>query len=136
MGYNIEVSFNILKNSSVNELLNTVKTIAEECGCQYHYEDYEYETNVQFKRNHCIITTVFSQYDIFYLLDFLKFIVSKKGLYLESIYDDDSRKIVYASQYYITQKMSKINGKQFKKDKKERSYSDNENMILKTIKKL
>jgi len=134
MGYNIEVSFNILKNSSVTELLNTVKTCAEECGCEYHYEDYEYETNVQFKRNHCIITIVFTQYDLFYLLDFIKFIRSKKGLYLESIYEDDSRKILYASQYYITQKMSKPNGKQFKREKRERTYSDDENMILKTIK--
>ena len=54
---------------------------------------------------------------------------------MESIYDDDSRKILYASQYYITQKMSKPNGKQFKKDNKEGKYSVDENMILKVIKK-
>jgi len=130
MGYNIEVSFNVLKNSSVTELLELVKAYAEDCGCNYCYEDYEYETNVQFKRNHCIITICFLQYDLFYLLKFLKFIRSKKELYMESIYDDDSRKLLYASQYYITQKMNRLNGKMFKKERRERSYSDDENMIL------
>ena len=130
MGYNIEVSFNVLKNSSVTELLELVKAYAEDCGCNYCYEDYEYETNVQFKRNHCIITICFLQYDLFYLLKFLKFIRSKKELYIESIYDDDSRKLLYASQYYITQKMNRLNGKTFKKERRERSYSDDENMIL------
>jgi len=130
MGYNIEVSFNVLKNSSVTELLELVKAYAEDCGCNYCYEDYEYETNVQFKRNHCIITICFLQYDLFYLLKFLKFIRSKKELYMESIYDDDSRKLLYASQYYITQKMNRLNGKVFKKERRERSYSDDENMIL------
>ena len=135
MGYNIEVSFNIFKNSNVTELLNTIKTCAEECGCEYHYYDYEYEHNVHFKRNHCVFTIVFTQYDLFYLLDFIKFVRSKKELYLESIYDDYSRKILYASQYYITQKMDKSNGKCFKKERRERSYSDDENMILNIIKK-
>jgi hypothetical protein len=134
MGYNIEVSFNIFKNSSVTELIDCVKAYAKYCGCDYCYEDYEYETNVQTKRNHCIITLEFLKYDLFYLLKFLKFIRSKKGLYLESIYDDDSRKILYASQYYITQQMNKANGKKFKKEISEKIYSDDENMILNTIK--
>jgi hypothetical protein len=135
MGYNIEVSFNVLKNSSVTELLDTVKAYAEDCGCNNCYEDYEYETNVQFKRNHCIITMVFSQYELCYLLKFIKFIRSKKELYLETIYDDDTRKILYASQYYITQKMNKSNGKIFKRERRERSYTDDENMILNILKK-
>jgi hypothetical protein len=59
MGYNIEVSFNILKNSSVAELQAIVRNLAEECGCESFYEDYEYETNTQFKRNHCIMTVNF-----------------------------------------------------------------------------
>ena len=134
MGYNIEVSFNILKNSSVTEIINTVKKCAEECGCEYHYYDYEYESNNKIKRNHCIITIIFIEYDLLNLLYFLEFIVNKKCLYLESIYDDDLRKILYASQYYITQKMSKQNGKEFKKDRKLISYSPDESLILKTIK--
>jgi hypothetical protein len=135
MGYNIEVSFNVIKNSSVTELQNMVKEFAEDCGCNYYYEDYEYETNVQFKRNHCVMTMIFSQYNLLYLLKFIKFIRNKQELYLELIYDDDNRKILYASQYYITQRMNKLGIKNFKKERNERKYSDDETMILNTIKK-
>jgi hypothetical protein len=135
MGYDIEVSFNILKSSSVTELQETVKNIAEECGCESFYEDYEYETNVQFKRNHCVMTLKFQDKTSINLLHFLRFIRSKQGIFLESIYDEDSGKILYASQYYVTQRMNKSNAKIFKKERRERSYSDEENRILKTIQK-
>ena len=42
MGYNIEVSFNVLKNGSVTELLEDVKNYAESCLCEDFYEDYEF----------------------------------------------------------------------------------------------
>lgn len=135
MGYNIEVSFDILKNSSVTELQKTVKNYAEECGCDLFYEDYEYEPHSQFKRNHCVITIIFSQTNVEYLLLFLKFIKNKEGLFLELIYDDISKAILYASQYYVTQKMNKSYSKIFKQERRERSYSDDENMILNIIKK-
>jgi hypothetical protein len=135
MGYNIEISFNILKHSNVTELQNTVKLWADECGCQNIYEDYEYETNVQFKRNHCIMTVNFSKSDIYYLLKFLKFIRNENGLFLEMIYDEDTQLLLYASQYYVTQKMNKAISKDFKISKRERSYSDDENMILSIIKR-
>jgi hypothetical protein len=134
MGYNIEVSFDILKNSSVTELQVTVKNFAEECGCDSFYEDYEYETHSQFKRNHCLMTVNFTQKNVVYLLNFLRDIRNKEGIFLELIYDEDSRTILYASQYYITQKMNKACSKKFKQEKRERSYSDDENMILNIIK--
>ncbi len=136
MGYDIEVSFNILKSSSVTELHETVKNIAEECGCESFYEDYEYETNVQFKRNHCVMTLNFQDNNSINLLHFLRFIRSKQGIFLESIYDEYSGKILYASQYYVTQRMNKSNAKVFKMERRERSYSDEENRILKTIRKI
>jgi hypothetical protein len=135
MGYNIEISFNILKHSNVSELQNTVKLWADDCGCQTIYEDYEYETNVQFKRNHCIMTVNFSKTDLYYLLKFLKLIKKENGLFLEMIYDEDAQLLLYASQYYVTQKMNKAISKDFKISKRERSYSDDENMILNTIKR-
>ena len=41
MGYNIELSFNILKNSSVSEVQNNIKELAIKNNCNYFYEDYE-----------------------------------------------------------------------------------------------
>lgn len=135
MGYNIEVSFNIRKVSSVTELQESVKNLADKCGCCYYYEDYEFETHSQFNRNHCLITINFSQTAILSLLEFLKFIRSKNELYLETIYDEKTNTFLYASQYYITQKMDKGCAKIFIKERRKRSYSEDENMILNTIKK-
>jgi hypothetical protein len=133
MGYNIEVSFNTLKNNSVTELTNLITNTAY--GCEYFYIDYEYDDHTKFKRNHCIITVYFNKTNIHELLDFLKFIKKTYGLYLESIYDDTLECILYASQYYITQKMDKIYAKNYKKERRERSYSEDDNMILYSIKK-
>lgn len=135
MGYSIEVSFSILKNSSVTEVKNMIINGAEECGCDSFQEDYEYEAHAQFKRNHCVITLNFSNPEISEMIRFLRFIRSRCGVYLELIYDENEYYILYASQYYITQKMDKCHGKTYKNEKRERSYSDDENMILKSIKK-
>ena len=135
MGYSIEVSFSILKNSSVTETTNMIINGAEECGCDSFHEDYEYEAYAQFKRNHCVITLNFSNPEISELIRFLRFVRSKCGIYLELIYDENEYYILYASQYYITQKMDKCHGKKYKIERRERSYSDDENMILKSIKK-
>lgn len=135
MGYNIEVSFDITKNSSVTQLQDIVRNVAKECECESFYEDYEYDSHVQFKRNHCVMTSIFAQTNIDELLYFLHFIKKTEGLFLELIYDDIANVIVYASEYYITQKMNKINGNLYKKERRERSYSDDENMILSIIKK-
>jgi len=135
MGYNIEVSFDIIKNSSATQLQDTIRNVAKECECESFYEDYEYDSHVQFKRNHCVMTAIFSQTNIDELLHFLHFIKKTEGLFLELIYDDIANVIVYASQYYISQKMNKINGNLYKKERRERSYSDDENMILSIIKK-
>jgi len=134
MGYNIEVSFNVLKCGSVIELQNSLKSYAEQCECQQFYEDYEFENKTQFQRRHCIISVTFLPSNIIGLQQFLKFIMKNKGLYLESIYNDDSNAILYASQYYITQKMNKNLAKDFIVEKRKRSYSEDETMILNTIK--
>ena len=59
------------------------------------------------------------------------------GVYLECIYDDNSNCILYASQYYITQKMDKIRGKIYKKERREtqnkRSFQKASLLLLKWV---
>ena len=135
MGYNIEVSFNIYKNGSVTQLLEKVRILSEECLCENFYEDYEFENKVKYERRHCVMTISFSQENIDNIVIFLKKIKKYKGLYVELIYDEDNSSILYASQYYITQKMNKLSAKTFKLKRLERSYSSDENLILKTVTK-
>ena len=49
MGYSIEVSFSILKNSSLTETKNMIINSAEECRCNSFHDDYEYDAHTQFK---------------------------------------------------------------------------------------
>lgn len=135
MGYNIEVSFNVLKNGSVTNLVEEVRKCAMDCFCENFYEDYEFENKTHFQRRHCLMSVNFSELNLNYMIDFLNNIRSNNGLYIEVIYDEDSNSILYASRYFITQKMDKYAAKNFKKNKRERSYSDDENMILKAVSK-
>ena len=135
MGYNIEVSFNVLKNGSVTKLLQEVKEYAEECFCEDFYEDYEFENKVQFQRRHCLISVRFPEEKLNNMIEFLNIMRKNNGIYIELIYNEDSHSILYASQYFITQKMDKYAAKDFKIQKRKRSYSDDENMILNAVSK-
>jgi hypothetical protein len=135
MGYNIEVSFNVLKNGSVTKLLEHVKNCAEKYFCEDFHEDYEFENKVQFQRRHCLINISFSQSNINNMIEFLNIIRNNHGLYIELIFDEKTNTILYASQYFITQKMDKYIAKKFKTEKRDRSYSDDENMILQAVSK-
>lgn len=135
MGYNIEVSFNILKNGSVTKLLDYVRDKAEECLCEDFYQDYEFENKVQFQRRHCLMSINFSQSNLNNMLKFLNNIRNTNGLYIELIYHENTNSILYASQYFLTQKMDKFNAKQFIQERRKRSYSEDENMILKSVSK-
>jgi hypothetical protein len=135
MGYNIEISFNILKNGSIINLLNDIKSYARECFCDDFYDDYEFENKVQFQRRHCIMIINFSKENTYNMIEFLNHIRNKDGLYVESIYDENNNSMLYASQYFITQKMDKYSAKDFLMTKRKRSYSDDETMILKTVSK-
>lgn len=100
MVYNIEVTFNILKNSSVTKLLEYVKNSAEECFCEDFYEDYEFENKEQYQRRHCLMTVIFPQSNINHMIEFLNKIKKTHELHIELIYNESNNTILYASQYF------------------------------------
>jgi hypothetical protein len=126
MGYNIEISFNILKHSNVTELQNNIINLANECLCNSYYNNYEYDNNVKHIRLHSITIVNFDNSEINNFIKFLKNIKSIKGLYIESIYHDDSSIILYASKYYNKEMITK-------EYNKNRSYSEEEKTILNSI---
>lgn len=135
MGYNIEFSFNILKNSSITKILNTIREYTIMSDCDDFYEEYEFENKVQFQRRHCLMVITFSQTKIDNMLKFLNCIRKISGIYIEVIYNEDNHSILYASKYFINEKMDKYLAKDFKLQKRTRSYSDDENMILNAVSK-
>ena len=126
MGYNIEISFNILKHCNVTELQNNIINLANECLCNSYYHNYEYDNSIKHVRLHSITIVNFDNSEINNFIKFLKNIKSIKGLYIETIYDEDSSIILYASKYYRKEMI-------VKKNNKSRSYSEEEKTILSSI---
>jgi hypothetical protein len=67
------------------------------------------------------------------MIEFLNSIKKNTMLYVELIYDETNHSVLYASQYFLTQKMDKYAAKIFKTQKRKRSYSEDERMILNSI---
>lgn len=129
MGYNIEISFNIIKQCSVIEIIENVKSFAKFLECEIFYHDYEMEFYTLNKRNHCIITVVFSQNSIINLIKFLKYIKKQPFLHIESIFNDKTNILIYTSKYYKTKMMNKISSSNLN------ILTNEENDIINIIKK-
>ena len=133
MGYNIEVSFNTIKNPNVTEYEQEIIKIAENMDCNGFYKLYDFEKNLSPDRNHIIINVNFDNTTQF--TQFIKKIKKIKGIYIEIIYNDSLKTdILYASPYYLTT-MDKYLSKTYKKNRRERSYSEDETIILDEMKK-
>ena len=72
MGYNIEISFNMLNHSNVSELKKYITDFALDCNCNHYYYLYELEGNCKIPRNHCIIVVNFEDKEIFNCSIFVK----------------------------------------------------------------
>lgn len=133
MGYNIEISFNMLKHSNVSELKKYITDYALDLNCDHYYYLYEVEDNNKIPRNHCIIVVNFSDNELFNCSLFLKDVKKMKDIYIECIYEDEIVcKLIYASQYYLTT-VDKDKVIKYNKFKRERSLSDNEKLVLEHV---
>lgn len=133
MGYNIEISFNIFKQSSVNETQNYIIDLARKYYCNFYYVDYEMDNNYNHTRNHCIITVNFEDVDFQQIIGFLKYIKSDKTFYIETIYHDVTNNYIYASKHYLIHNTNKTFTKEYYLNKKSKKYSENEKSILKIM---
>jgi hypothetical protein len=133
MGYNVESSLNILKHANVTEVENQVKEIANDSGCNFFYDNYEFENNKQMKSTKYMFTTYFENESIVNLLYFIKNIKKIPGVYIENIYDDDANVLLYASKYYQRNMMNTHLAKKYNVNKRMRSYSEDDTKILREL---
>ena len=135
MGYNVEIAFDMIKHSNVSELKETISSFALDFNCDHYYYHYEMENDVKFKRNHCVVIVNFDDNETFNCARFVKTIKRINGLHIECIYEDTLLcKLIYASQYYL-KNVDKDKVIIYNKFKRERSHSDNENMLLEVVQK-
>jgi hypothetical protein len=123
----------MLKNKNVSEIEQTIISLAKKCNCTFFYSYCEMEKYVSIQRNHMVITVHFEN-NMDHLLIFLNNIKKRKGIFIESIYNEETNQLLYASQYYLTI-MDKFLSKNYKTNKRTRSYSEDETMILNEIDK-
>ena len=133
MSYSLEISLNLNKHFCGETLRRDLIIKANLLNCDDVYCNYEIEGRRAVEKNICIITVEFT-----YLNDavnFLKFIKTSKIYYVESIYNQDTQTLIFASKTYI-KTMDKYKASEYKKLKKiENNFDNNENELLKVIRK-
>jgi hypothetical protein len=135
MGYNIEVSFDISRHANITEVKKQIADYALDLECEFYYYLYEVEDRCRIPRNHCVMVINFDDEQIFNCAKFLKIVKRIKDIHIECIYDDEIMcNLLYASKYYQTT-MDKENAIKYNKNKRERSLSDNEKMLLENVTK-
>ena len=133
MGYNIEVSINMMKHPNESEIKREITDFALELNCDHYYYLYEIENKNRIPRNHVVIVVNFGDSEIFNCAHFLKTIKKMKNLHIECIYDDEiACNLLYASQYYLST-VEKDKVIKYNKNKRERSLSDNDKTILEPV---
>lgn len=133
MGYNIDISIDMVKHPDLSGLKKEITDFAIDSGCGFYYYLYEMEGGGQRKRNHCIIVVNFDDESIFECAYFLKIIKKNKDLHIECIYEDSVVcKLIYASRFYQTT-MDRDKAIRYNKFKRERSLSDNEKTLLNEV---
>ena len=89
------------------------------------------ENNKFINRNHIVYVIIFEDSDIHNLFTFISKIRRKRAVYIECLYEENILcKMLYASQYYLTT----MEKDRVIKYKRERSYSEDEKMLINSIK--
>jgi hypothetical protein len=133
MGYNIEVSINLMKQSNFSELENMVLFYADKYLCENIYSFSEEEGRTKIPRCHQIILITFSNHNFDNLLEFIKQIKKIKQIHVECVYYEEiDMKLIYASSYYL-KSIDKSIAIKYNTYKRERSYSEEEIRVINVI---
>ena len=102
MTYLIELSYNLSKNTNLNETINKLLTKAENCRLECFYKNYEFMgKNRTIIRNHCILTFIFEEH-MELVSEFIRYVKKLKIVNIESVsYDNAIFKLIYASKKYL-----------------------------------
>lgn len=132
MGYNIEVSVNMLKETKFSEVEKTIKDMAEFYSCDNIYSLTEEDGTKKIPRYHCVYVINFMDDNFENFIKFLKFIKKYKSSYIECVYDNDIYKLLYASSFYL-KSIDKELSKKYKNFIKDKKFTPNENKLLKEL---
>lgn len=133
MGYNIELSLNMLNVTNFSEIEKTIYYVAELYDCDNIYSFSEEDGTKKIPRYHCVYVIFFSENSFDNLIKFVTFIKNyKKKCYIECIYCDDIFKLLYASSYYLNNSNRELS-KKYKNFIENKIFTPNESKLLKVL---
>ena len=132
MGYNVEISVNMLKETKFSEVEKTIQGIAEFYSCDNIYSLTEEDGTKKIPRYHCVYVINFVDENFDNLVKFLKFIKNHKSSYIECIYENDMYKLLYASSFYL-KSIDKELSKKYKQFIKDKNFTPNETKLLREL---
>jgi hypothetical protein len=132
MGYNVEISVNMLKETKFSEVEKTIQGIAEFYSCDNIYSLTEEDGTKKIPIYHCVYVINFVDENFDNLVKFLKFIKHYKSSYIECIYENDVYKLLYASSFYL-KSIDKELSKKYKQFIKDKNFTPNETKLLREL---
>lgn len=137
MGYNIEISVNMMKENKFSEIETTIVNTAELYGCESVVTMSEEDGTIKIPRYHMVFVINFCEDNFENFIKFIKFTKEYKKCYIESIYNNNNSmsKLIFASSTYLNNIDKDISMK-YKKFIYEKKFTLYENILLKELIKL
>jgi hypothetical protein len=131
-GYNVEISINLLKETTSSTIESVVRDIAKENECDHIYSYSETDGTSKIPRYHYIIVVNFSKNNLENFGHFIKYIKRYNKVHIECIYNDTTSHLVYGSGYYL-KTLGKENAKIYKMNIKDKKITEDDAYILSHI---
>lgn len=129
MGYNIEISVNMLKETKFSEIEKDIRNIANFYGCYSLYINSEEDGTLKIPKYHCIFFISFLDENFNNFIKFIKVMKKYKSAYIECIYDNDISKLIYVSSSYLKNNDKDLS-KKYKQFINEKNFNSNELKIM------
>ena len=132
MGYIVEISINVMKETKYSDIERCIEEAARSNECVNIYIISEEDGTQKIPRYHTVITITFSEEQIDNMIKFIKIIKKQKKGYIECIYNDLIFKLIYASSYYL-KNINKDISNNYKKFINLKQFTEDESKLLKQL---
>jgi len=129
MGYNIEISINILKETKISEKEFYIKDIAKSNFCDNIFLLNEVDGTNKIPVYKCIYIVEFNDDKFDFIIQFIKQIKKIKSLNIECVFNNSKNYLIYASSFYL-QNINVDISKKYKKYKLENNFLQNDKTII------
>ena len=132
MGYSIEISINMRKETKFSEIENAIYCLAELYNCANIYSMTEEDGTLKIPRYNCIYVIHFLKQNFDNLVKFVKIVKKYKPSYVECVYESENFRLLYASPFYL-QSIDKELSKKYNEYIKSNKFSQDELALIQEL---